>query len=81
MWEFPRANSLAELEELLPDAWPQEVGHFRHSVTHHRIEVKVALVRLERQSPSLTWVEIGKLEGYALPSPQRKALGMAIRLM
>lgn len=77
MWEFPRTETLAELEQLIPDAWPESVGSFKHSVTNHRIQVHVSVVRLQEETDGLRWVCRQELANTAMPAPQRKALGLA----
>ncbi len=76
MWEFPRSAESVELERLVPGGCPNLVGSFRHSVTHHRIQVHVSVVRVEVEVAGLRWVSSGELAQLALPAPQRRALRM-----
>ena len=82
MWEFPRAllADEAALEEIVGEGWRQEAGVVRHGVTHHRIEVRVSLVRCERRSPALSWFPEEALRELPIPTPQRRALGLAKKL-
>lgn len=77
MWEFPRAESVDELEAAFPEAWPVSAGSFRHSVTCYRIQVHVSVIRLEERAASLQWVTPDQLGYLPLASPQRKALKIA----
>ncbi|HRK20905.1 MAG TPA: NUDIX domain-containing protein, partial [Fimbriimonadaceae bacterium] len=80
MWEFPRAvdrpdaSAEDQLRQWLGDRWPEDLGHFTHQVTNHRIEVVASLVRMDVELESLAWFELDSLEGLALPSPQRRIL-------
>ncbi|MCC7231178.1 MAG: A/G-specific adenine glycosylase [Fimbriimonadaceae bacterium] len=74
MWEFPRARTDEEMRELIPGAWPETAGSFRHSVTHHRILVYVARVRLEREVEGLRWIDIDEIDSIPMPAAQRRAL-------
>ena len=79
MWEFPRAplSDEASLEALVGPGWRQEAGTVRHGVTHHRIEVRVSLVRCEERSPLLQWFAEEEMERLPIPTPQRRALAKA----
>ena len=82
MWEFPRApldDELA-LAKIVGEGWRQEAGVVRHGVTHHRIEVRVSLVRCEERSGALEWFEESELKDLPIPTPQRRALALAKRL-
>ncbi len=81
MWEFPREPEISVLEAKFPGTWPESAGSFRHSVTNHRIQVHVSLVRLSAFDPELTWVPREAIPQYALPSPQRKAFLLALRVL
>lgn len=81
MWEFPREENLHALETHFPDAWPQSVGSFRHTVTNHRIHVHVSLIRVDVELGHLRWVSPEELNNLALPAPQRKALSLAKNLL
>ena len=79
MWEFPRAPLAQEasLERIVGDGWRQEAGVVRHGVTHHRIEIRVTLVRCEARSPDLEWFGEEELAALPIPTPQRRALARA----
>lgn len=84
MWEFPREDATQGPEEAaqrLADTvqadWSEDLGAFRHSVTHHRIQIHAYLVRTTEESPGLTWLTLPELAQRAMPSPQRKILKMA----
>lgn len=81
MWEFLREENLHALEAQFPDAWPESVGSFRHTVTNHRIQVHVSLIRLDMELNHLRWVSQEELTNLALPAPQRKALSLAKNLL
>lgn len=85
MWEFPRVDASPEAEEalllLLGEGWAQDAGTFRHAVTHHRIQMEVALFRAEGSSPLLRWVNTSELEALPMPSPQRTAWRLAQRIL
>ncbi|RYG24945.1 A/G-specific adenine glycosylase [bacterium] len=76
MWEFPRAplEDEASLEPLVGTGWRQDAGVVRHTVTHHRIEIRVSLVRCEEASPDLEWFDESELVALPIPTPQRRAL-------
>jgi len=76
MWEFPRENSICELESILPSGFPVHLGSFSHSVTNHRIRVHVSRVELDSPMLGLSWIDGRELAKLAMPAPQRKALGM-----
>jgi A/G-specific adenine glycosylase len=76
MWEFPRASDQAELSSMFESA-PTPIGTVRHTVTRHRIELRVSLVRLSKELPSLAWHTPNELAQLAMPAPQRRACQMA----
>ncbi len=78
MWEFPRETIVARLEEMFPEAWPEAAGSFKHSVTHHRIQVHVSRVRLESPLDGLRWLSGDELCEIPMPAPQRKALRLVV---
>jgi A/G-specific adenine glycosylase len=82
MWEFPRVglSDEASLEEIAGPGWRQEAGVVRHAVTHHRIELRVSLLRCEEQSSSLRWFSVEELIALPIPTPQRRALALASKL-
>ncbi|MCX7800973.1 MAG: A/G-specific adenine glycosylase [Fimbriimonadales bacterium] len=86
LWEFPRVDATEdpeaaerELAALLPGAWPERLGGFRHVVTHHKITVEAWLVRLDepRALDGLQWFGWEEVARLALPTPQRKVLRLA----
>lgn len=82
MWEFPRValSDEASLEEIAGPGWRQEAGVVRHAVTHHRIELRVSLLRCEEPSTSLRWFSVEELTALPIPTPQRRALALAAKL-
>ncbi len=76
MWEFLREDDQAALSDLLPEAYVEAVGNFRHTVTNHRITVHVSKAQVSHANAGLTWVTEEQLAGYALPAPQKRALTM-----
>ena len=81
MWEFPRADAgqAQELQGIVGGCQLRKIGDFRHAVTHHRIQVGVHLAIAEQKSETLTWRSVEDLASVPMPSPQRRALGMAIK--
>ncbi len=81
MWEFPRADSthLDQLPLVVGECEREFAGEIRHTVTHHRISLKVYLARLSQEVPTLTWRTLEELSETALPSPQRKAFQLATK--
>lgn len=79
MWEFPRAdlNDEARLEAVVGLGWRQDAGTVRHAVTHHRIELRVSLVRCEEALPALSWFTEAEMAELPIPTPQRRALAKA----
>lgn len=72
MWEFsPGADR----------EWAEDLGAFVHSVTHHRIRFRVLLSRCEVADQTSEWRTVGELGGLPLPTPQRKALRLALRYL
>lgn len=82
MWEFPRLplEDEASLEAIAGMGWRQDAGVVRHGVTHHKIELRVALVRCESRSPALTWYPEAALKDLPIPTPQRRALALVKKL-
>lgn len=76
MWEFPRGENIAELEEWVGEGWVEALGSHRHSVTNHRILLLVSLVRCEAPNPKLEWKDREELEDLPMPAPQRKVLSL-----
>jgi adenine-specific DNA glycosylase len=81
MWEFPRAEVGQEerLAELLGSGTPEPAGTIRHSVTHHRIELRVFVVELVDQIAGLEWMTPQELREVALPSPQKRAFELVLQ--
>jgi len=83
MWEFPRIAYEAGTEPVPPfeglsNVWIEDLGLIRHSVTHHRIALRVLFARLESQVPGLRWESVAALATFPMPAPQRKALKLAV---
>jgi len=76
MWEFPRTASEQELESIFQSA-PSPIGTIRHTVTRHRIELRVSLVRVMERMPELQWHTLEQLPRIAMPAPQRRACQLA----
>lgn len=86
MWEFPRADDSGdfeneELRTLIGPGWARQVGHVRHTVTHHRIAIDVSLVTVESPSPALRWLPPRELVEIPMPAPQRKILKMVLDVL
>ncbi len=85
MWEFPRVSEdTAEPEKLraaVGPGWLEDLGSFRHSVTHHRIEVVAMLCRAESKSDALKWYKLDQLKHLAMPAPQRKVLRLSLKAL
>lgn len=86
MWEFPRFEvapgaESADLQQLVGTGWLESAGAFRHSVTHHRIQVEVSYLSFEEKLDSLRWVRLSDLPEVPMPAPQRKALSMVLEQM
>lgn len=77
MWEFARSEDFDSLSTLLNPEWIEEAGSFRHVVTRHKIRAVVAVARNCQKEAAFRWVLPEELEGYAMPSPQRRAWKMA----
>ncbi|MCW5941152.1 MAG: A/G-specific adenine glycosylase [Fimbriimonadaceae bacterium] len=73
LWEFPEASSAGP--------WSEELGTFRHSVTHHRIRYRVRLRRVVEGEEGFSWRTVAELAETPMPAPQRKALGLALRYL
>ncbi|MBS1715927.1 MAG: A/G-specific adenine glycosylase [Armatimonadetes bacterium] len=76
LWGFPRSASTEALDVLVGPSRRRPIGHFRHTVTGHRIDVEVSVADCERPSSSLTWCEPADVRRYALPAPQERALSI-----
>jgi A/G-specific adenine glycosylase len=81
MWEFPRSDlakqsqhdSIKEMGDI------EFLGTVRHAVTHHRIELKVSMVKCLEPTKDLKWMALEALAELPMPSPQRKALALMLR--
>lgn len=76
MWEFPREEELGSLQALVSGGTWTDLGSFRHTVTRHRITLRV----YRWEGPlvdSLRWVDDLELSALALPAPMRKAEKMS----
>lgn len=76
MWEFPRASDEIELSSMFQSG-PTPIGTIRHTVTRHRIELRVSLVRPVGRMPELEWHTFEELARLAMPAPQRRACQLA----
>jgi A/G-specific adenine glycosylase len=75
MWEFPtETNEAPDFAAILGPGSQDVIGRFNHSVTHHRILVRVSVYQCETQFENLRWVDGDSLSEIPLPSLQRKAL-------
>ncbi|MBS1721378.1 MAG: A/G-specific adenine glycosylase [Armatimonadetes bacterium] len=73
LWGFPRFADKTQLEQITLSREPRLIGSFRHTVTCHRISVRVSIVTPPTRSKALNWFawpEVGQL---ALPAPQKRA--------
>lgn len=78
LWGFPRSEATDAPPEWAA-AKPETLGRFAHTVTRYRVTVDVHLVSCEARQKGLKWVQVEDLDGYAMPSPQVRALKMANR--
>lgn len=85
MWEFPRVEApvagglfdsleVPALREVVGPGVVGFLGEVKHTVTNHRITLRVHSVRCETRSSALTWLTRSALADLPMPSPQRKAL-------
>jgi A/G-specific adenine glycosylase len=74
MWEFPRESETSRLDRIVGPGESVYQGSIKHSVTHHRITMKVFLAVRKVPASSLRWVTYKELEELPMPAPQRKAL-------
>jgi A/G-specific adenine glycosylase len=81
MWEFVRSDSTNGLPESIKRHKSKALGTLRYAVTNHRIEAKVVLVRCDGIESGLSWKSPKQLEALPLPSPQRRALELALQAM
>jgi A/G-specific adenine glycosylase len=83
MYEFARSEVAGESEllEQLGQPWTQSIGRFTHAVTRYRIRMEVFLARCERQPEGFELKTLEELDNLPLPSPQRKALKLALPFM
>ena len=75
MWEFRRLPAAGGV--------PQGVliGTLKHVVTHHRVRLGVFLDRASAQDPALRWLTAEELKALPMPTPQRKALSLAVKAL
>jgi A/G-specific adenine glycosylase len=81
MWQFPRGNSDSELRLIVGSGGLEHAGAFTYHVTHHRIRMQAFVHRSDRRAEALTWLAETDLTALPMPSPQRKALRLAIARM
>ncbi len=74
MWSFPISQRGEDV-----GAWGEDLGTVRHTVTHHKIAMRCTLVRCDTADEALRWLSIEELAAVPMPSPQRKALRLALR--
>ncbi|MEX2244283.1 MAG: A/G-specific adenine glycosylase [Fimbriimonadaceae bacterium] len=79
MWEFVRSDSTNGLPKAVTKRRRESLGTLRYAVTNHRIEAKVVLVQCDGDTAGLTWKSPRQLESLPLPSPQRRALKLALK--
>lgn len=77
LFEFPRADSEAELIRWLGDPWRQSVGSIRHTVTKHRVTLIASVAKLGEPVDGLRWHTRAELAELPMPSPQRRLLKLA----
>jgi A/G-specific adenine glycosylase len=65
------------LRNLVGSGTVRYVGEVRHSVTHHRISIRVHLAGCESQTEALSWRSPEALADLPMPSPQQKILKLA----
>lgn len=70
MWEFAPGTD---------QEWAEDLGAFVLSVTHHRIRYRVLLSCCETRDEESDWRTVGELGELPMPTPQRKALRLALR--
>lgn len=80
MVSFPRTHSHDLAENPFDPAWPKLAGTFKHSVTHHRITLQVAVVTVDNEIQKYGWLNQKDLTSAAIPAPHRKGLELAKRL-
>ncbi len=77
MWEFPWVNSdadaSADLAKLVGVGQVTAFGEVRHTITHHRLRIRVSLCQVKRRTRGLKWVEVSELASLPMPSSMRKA--------
>lgn len=81
MWEFPRQSSdgaKTNLENIVGQGRLEYAGVLTYRVTHHKIRLATYLCHTTTKSGALTWVQEAELSTRPLPSPQRKALKLAL---
>jgi A/G-specific adenine glycosylase len=81
MWEFPRTTSEGANSTLLLRVGAgrlEHAGALTYHVTHHRIRLAAFVHHGNRKSKSLRWLSGPELASLPMPSPQRKALKLAM---
>lgn len=77
MWEFLRAPS-SDAPQHVSIQHSQRIARLTYHVTNHRIRMEVHLLPCTDKVESLSWFSIDELAELPLPSPQRKALKLAL---
>lgn len=83
MWEFPRRDRSAarvrdSLWGRLEEAEHIDLGVHRHTVTNHRIELRVSLALCADRTSELHWATADRLKELPMPAPQRRILKTAV---
>ncbi len=73
MWQFPRDTNG---ERQPPAGDSRYLGTLRHTVTRHRISLRVSEVACRAKYDGLRWLSKEEMAKVALPAPQRKALAL-----
>jgi A/G-specific adenine glycosylase len=74
MWCLPTFETHEAAETAFPNSWLEQVGSFKYSVTHHRVDTNIVVIRLDRKPDNHQFVSFSKLADLPIPSPYRKAL-------
>ena len=81
MWQFPRMSSgqdESELSAAVGKRTLEHVGTLTYTVTNHRIRMEASLHRSLKKSDELSWFVADELAAIPMPSPDRKALKLAL---
>lgn len=73
MWEFPRGSAEELSASLSPAGRRCYLGTVKHTVTKHKITLRVSSIEMESSASDLRWVTTSELEALPMPSLQRKA--------